>query len=152
MSTKEMLESARSELESNLYYLDRYAARLRRLRQEDGTAFEEPDDRAVEAIDLFVLRFLKTVDASTRRLFPSILRSLGEHDEGMALVDVLNRLEKLEWIADAEKWRVARDRRNQLTHEYPDAPQVRVAILESALELERAIQFDGGSILKRLSE
>ena len=151
MSPDDTLGSAKSEFDRNLYHLGRYANRLRALKLERHDAFAEPDDAAIEAIDLFVLRFLKSVDASTRRLFPAILRDQEEYDEGMALIDVLNRMEKLGWIAEAERWRTARERRNQLTHEYPDAPRIRVAILEAALELERSIQSDSRKILKRLS-
>jgi len=151
MSPDDTLASAMSEFDRNLYHLGRYANRLRKLELEHHDAFAEPDDATIEAIDLFVLRFLKTVDASTRRLFPAILREQEEYDEGMALIDVLNRMEKLGWIAEAEQWRAARERRNQVTHEYPDAPQIRVAILEAALELERSIQSDSRKIPKRLS-
>jgi len=151
MNTDAAIRGARSEFDRNLYHLGRYANRLRALKLERHDAFAVPDDAIIEAIDLFVLRFLKTVDASTRRLFPAILREQEEYEEGMALIDVLNRMEKLGWIAEAERWRAARERRNQVTHEYPDAPQIRVAILEAALELERSIQSDGRKILKRLS-
>ena len=144
------LAAVREELERNLYHLRRYAARVRDIHRASPVALTVPDDRAIEAIDQFVLRFLKTVDAVTRRLFPAIMARLGEYEDGMALIDVLNRLEKLGWIERAIDWRLARDLRNRLTHDYPEAPEMRRAILLSALDLEQKIQEDGERIRLRL--
>jgi hypothetical protein len=137
-------------MERNLYHLKRYAERLRALHTVRPQVLIDPDDDQIELIDSFVLRFLKTVDAATRRLFPALLKYLGEYEDGLALIDVLNRLEKLGWIAHAQEWRVARERRNQLTHDYPDAPEIRRAILLSALDLTQSIQADGERIKARL--
>lgn len=38
----------------------------------------------------------------------------------MALIDVLNRLEKLELLKSSDEWIEYRKLRNTLTHEYPD--------------------------------
>ncbi|MCI0724048.1 MAG: hypothetical protein L0338_34575, partial [Acidobacteria bacterium] len=57
---------------------------------------------------------------------------------------------KLGWIGSALEWRTARERRNQLTHDYPDAPEIRRTILRSALDLEERIQEDGKRIIERL--
>lgn len=121
------------------------------MQEERPESLSDPTDSEIESIDLFVLRFLKTVDASTRRLFPAILEHLGEYDEIMSLIDMLNRLEKLGWIEHSKDWRLARERRNQLTRDYPEAPEVRRAILLSALDLTRKIGKDGEQVLKRLT-
>ncbi len=142
------LAAARDELERNLYHLRRYGARVRDL--DRAGALIQADDGAIEAIDQFVLRFLKTVDAATRRLFPAVMAHLGEHEDGMSLIDVLNRLEKLGWIVRAGDWRAARDLRNRLTHDYPEAPELRRAFLLQALDLEEKVQADGERIRLRL--
>jgi len=72
------------------------------------------------------------------------------YEGGLALIDVLNRLEKLGWITGVQQWQVARERRNQPTHDYPDAPEIRRAILLSALALAQSIQADGERIKARL--
>ncbi|MBA2592411.1 MAG: hypothetical protein M3495_12900 [Pseudomonadota bacterium] len=95
MTEEPRLVAAREEIERNLYHLRRYAARVRDIDRASPVALTDPDDRAIEAIEQFVLRFLKTVDAATRRLFPVLMAHLGEHEDGMPLIDVLNRLEKL---------------------------------------------------------
>ncbi|MGH8590456.1 MAG: hypothetical protein ACREXX_14325 [Gammaproteobacteria bacterium] len=146
MTEEPRLVAAREELERNLYHLRRYAARVRDIDSASPATLTDPDDRAIEAIDQFVLRFLKTVDAATRRL----LAHLGEHEDGIPLIDVLNRLEKLRWIERAIDWRLARDLRNRLTHDYPEAPETRRAILLSALDLDQKIQEDGERIRLRL--
>ncbi|MGH8586520.1 MAG: hypothetical protein ACREWE_10175 [Gammaproteobacteria bacterium] len=108
MTEEPRLVAAREEIERNLYHLRRYAARIRDIDRASPGTLTDPDDRAIEAIDQFVLRFLKTVDAATRRLFPAVMAHLGEHEDGMPLIDVLNRLEKLGWIERAIDWRCAR--------------------------------------------
>ncbi|MGH8479045.1 MAG: hypothetical protein ACREXK_05580 [Gammaproteobacteria bacterium] len=150
MTEEPRLVAAREELERNLYHLRRYAARVRDIDRADPGTLTDPDDRAIEAIDQFVLRFWKTVDAATRRLFPAVMAHLGEHEDGMPLIDVLNRLEKLRWIERAIDWRLARDLRNRLTHDYPEAPETRRAILLSALDLAQKIQEDVERIRLRL--
>jgi hypothetical protein len=150
MTATPRLAAALLELERNLYHLRRYAVRLRDIERDRPDLLTTPDDRAVEAIDQFVLRFLKIVDATTRRLFPIVLATLGEREEAMPLIDVLNRMEQLGYLERAIDWRLARDLRNQLTHDYPDAPQKRHAILLAALESAQAIERDGQRILARL--
>lgn len=150
MNTEARLQTALAELEKNRHHLGRYASRVRELAQSRPEVLSDPDDSQTEAIDQFVFRFLKTVDAVTRRLFPSLLARLGEYDDAWSLIDVLNRLEKLGWIQSAADWRVARERRNQLMHEYPDAPEIRRALLVSALDLTDRTLADCNEILKRL--
>jgi glycine cleavage system H lipoate-binding protein len=54
------------------------------------------------------------------KLFPSILRELEEYKNSMALIDVLNKLEKLELLKSSDKWIDYKKLRNSLTHEYPN--------------------------------
>jgi len=54
------------------------------------------------------------------KLLPQILVTLMEYQSSMSLKDVLNKLEKLELIPSALRWKEYRELRNVLTHEYPD--------------------------------
>ena len=78
------------------------------------------DVEKIKTIDSFIYRFTKIQDKMGDKLFPSILRNLEEYKNSMALVDVLNRLEKLELLANSDKWIDYRKLRNSLTHEYPN--------------------------------
>ena len=78
------------------------------------------DFEKVKTIDSFVYRFMKLQDMMGDKLFRIFLDEIGEYNEGMSLLDVLDRLEKLGVIEDAMAWMTYRKLRNRLTHEYPD--------------------------------
>ncbi len=77
------------------------------------------DIEKVKTLDSFIFRFIKIQDIMGRKLFPLVLRYLQEYDETMSLLDILNKLEKLEIIDSTDKWIDYRNLRNSLTHEYP---------------------------------
>ena len=59
---------------------------------------------------------------------------MGEYKDNMSLIDILDKLEKLEIINDADHWINYRTIRNKLTHEYPNNQDeviegIRLAIL-----------------------
>ena len=70
--------------------------------------------------DQFLYRFSQLQDTLGRKLFPLILEGLGEYDQGMAFIDMLNRLERLQIIDSAQQWLDLREIRNLVTHEYPE--------------------------------
>ena len=78
------------------------------------------DKEKIKTIDAFIFRFIKLQDFMGDKLFKEILKSVGEYKDSMSLIDVLDKLEKLEIINDSDKWINFRILRNKLTHEYPD--------------------------------
>ena len=81
------------------------------------------------AIDTLTNRFAKLQDLMGARLFDLCLNTLGENTDGMSMIDKANKLEKLHLIDDAHTWTDLRKIRNNLTHEYPDQPEVAAEIL-----------------------
>jgi hypothetical protein len=79
-------------------------------------SFENED--SVLAIDSFIFRYLKLQDHLGSKLFPEVLKKVGEYSDSMPLIDVLDKLEKISLIPSSEKWMNYRDIRNQITHEY----------------------------------
>ena len=73
----------------------------------------------VKTIDSFIYRFIKIQDRMGDKLFPEFLNLLQEYKSNMALIDVLNDLERLGILNKAEEWIDYRKLRNNLTHEYP---------------------------------
>ncbi len=73
--------------------------------------------------DMLTTRFGKLQDTIGARIFSMILESLLETSGGETLtfIDKLNRLEKIDYLDDANWWIELRDIRNQLTHDYPDS-------------------------------
>lgn len=80
-------------------------------------------DDEVSYIDQFLFRFAKLQDAMGQKLFRTILVYLKEDVEGKPFIDILNLMEKINLIDDANAWKQLRDDRNELSHNYEDEPE-----------------------------
>lgn len=78
------------------------------------------DDEKVKTIDAFLFRFIKIQDLIGNKLFRQVLDRIGEYQDSMSMLDVLDRMEKLGLIVSADQWMDYRNLRNVLAHEYPD--------------------------------
>ena len=78
------------------------------------------------------------------KFFKEFLMLIGNYKTNMSMLDVLDRLEKLEMIEDANAWLMYRNLRNTLTHEYPDNEAEIISGIKIALdvffEIERIYQ------------
>ncbi len=88
----------------------------------DMSAGDLEDLARVKTIDAFLFRFIKIQDMMGHKLFREVLDAVGEYDESMSMLDVLDRLEKLGLIKSTEQWLDYRNLRNLVAHEYPDRP------------------------------
>jgi thymidine kinase len=68
-------------------------------------------------IDQFVFRFSKLQDTMGEKLFATMMYLLGEDFSKKPLIDLLNRLEKMELLS-TDDWLYLRKMRNIVTHEY----------------------------------
>ena len=78
------------------------------------------DFEKLKTIDTFIYRFIKLQDLVGNKLFKLFLDEIGEYQDNMSLLDVLDKLERFKIISDSKKWMYYRKLRNQLTHEYPN--------------------------------
>ena len=78
------------------------------------------DKERIKTIDAFIFRFIKLQDFMGDKLFKELIKRVGEYKDNMSLIDVLDKLEKLEIIDNTDKWLSFRAIRNKLTHEYPN--------------------------------
>jgi len=103
-----------------------------------------PDDfintERVKVIDAFLFRFIKIQDLMGNKLFREVLDHLGEYDDSMSTLDVLDRMEKLEFIESADVWMDYRNLRNVLTHEYPDNKDVMIQGVKTAVQVFIAME------------
>ncbi len=97
----------------------------------DEKTFQNPEK--VETIDSFIFRFSKLQDSIGEKLFPLTLEFLGEEVRNKPFIDILNRLEKLELIESAQKWKELRELRNVLTHTYPWETEIIIDTVKIAL-------------------
>ncbi len=92
------------------------------------------DPEKVKTIDSFIFRFVKLQDLIGQKLFKLYLDVVGELQDDMSFLDVLDRLEKLHIIKDSDRWFGFRRLRNELTHEYPDNESEIIEGITLALE------------------
>ena len=92
-------------------------------------------------VNSFLFNFSKLQDKIGAKLFKKALYELKEIDSySMAMIDVLNRLEKLEIIDNSNAWDRLREVRNILAHEYPLDIDERVENIQLALDGYRELK------------
>jgi len=96
-----------------------------------------PQDRRL--LDQFAYRYTRLQDDMGARLFPAVLRALGEEIAAMPVLDRLNRLEQLGWLPAAEEWIDLRHIRNEFTHDYPETTGERFSRLQLATQAARRL-------------
>ncbi|MBU6140307.1 MAG: hypothetical protein KGP29_01945 [Proteobacteria bacterium] len=92
------------------------------------------DQKNMNMVDAFMLRFVKLQDVMGAKIFKFLLNALGENCGNMSVLDMLDRLEKLEIIPSADEWMEFRKKRNELTHEYPQNEESVLAGIKMALD------------------
>ena len=114
------LKDAWRECERNAYYLCQALVLLDPIMPLTASRYEQLTDEQIRELDQFILRFAKLQDGIGNHLLPSLLSYFQEPYEDRPMLDKLNRLEKLGFFEDVEKWQASRKTRNKFTHDYPD--------------------------------
>ena len=102
--------------------------------------YQNLTDDEVEHIDQYLFRFAKLQDAIGKKLFKWILLSLDEDVEGLAFVDILNKMEKLSLLESSNQWRELRELRNEISHQYDDDPTEMAIALNNLLNMKVNIE------------
>jgi len=90
----------------------------------DVEKYENLTDDEVEHIDQFLFRFAKLQDTIGDKLFGTLLMILQEENiKNSPFLDILNRLEQLEILANKDVWIELRKIRNDISHHYDDDSQ-----------------------------
>lgn len=81
-------------------------------------------------LDQLAYRFSKLQDSMGMKLLPMLL-DLAEEPlpQETPFAEKLQRLERLGALESVDRWRQLREIRNQLAHEYEDAPAIKAAVL-----------------------
>jgi hypothetical protein len=88
----------------------------------------------VQDWDQLILRLTKLQDTMGSRLFAATLEVLQEPYDDWPMIDRLNRLEKLGYLASVEEWQRLRVIRNRFAHDYPEDDALKAAYLNEAAE------------------
>ena len=133
MNLKERFKVINDELKRHFVQIDNVIEDIENWMPLSDKDFE--DKIKISEIDSFIFRYSKIQDKIGTKFFPLVLEVLGEYDEQLAFIDILNKLEKLGLIESAEVWFEYSELRNQLTHEYPNE------IDDIKQELEKAVIY-----------
>ena len=129
------------KLRLRLQFLARVVRReCKHLNTTDQRLFDEPftaprvasletDPDLAERVEAFVARFARLQDTLGDKLLPALLAALGETPG--AVVDNLDRAERLGLLESADEWLTMRKLRNQMIHEYVEDPVVLSDALQS---------------------
>lgn len=86
-------------------------------------------------VNSFLFNYMKIQDKIGVKLLRTILFELKElDDETLPMIDILNRLEKLQLIESAGQWDTLREIRNAIAHEYPLDMEERLENITMAIE------------------
>jgi hypothetical protein len=103
-------------------------------------------------LDQFAYRYTRLQDDMGNKLFPASLRMLGEDIAQMPAIDRFNRLEQLGWLASADAWLELRKIRNEFSHDYPEAVEIRYAKTNLAIEAAHQILVTLKALKQHLNE
>lgn len=85
--------------------------------------FLQMEPEKMSYFDQLIFRFSKLQDSMGKKLFPSLLNYLEEDTRGIPFIDILEKLEELQFLESKDKWIQLRETRNIVTHEYPFVTQ-----------------------------
>lgn len=110
------------------------------LQETDSRLFADPmtldslqkielDPVLAERLDAFVGRFGRLQDNLGDKLLPQLLDAMAEKTG--AVIENLDRAEKLGWIESADVWLEMRKLRNQMVHEYIEDMNILISALKA---------------------
>ena len=98
----------------------------------DPALVESLEDGQRTLLDQAAYRYMKLQDALGEKVLPALLAlTLDPLPPEAPFAQKLQRLERLGAIPSAAGWRLLREVRNSLAHDYPDHPDVQAALLNS---------------------
>jgi len=110
------------------------------------------NENFIEHIDQYLFRFSKLQDTMGNKLFKSVLLYLDEDIENLSFLDILNKLEKLQFITSAQDWRLLREVRNELAHEYNDNAEEMSLKLNKIFDLKKTIENIYNNFISKLKQ
>ncbi len=110
----------------------------------------ETDIDLAEQVEAFVGRFSRMQDTLGDKLLPTLLTALGE--QTAAVIDNLDRAERLGWINSADEWLTMRNLRNQMVHEYVEDPLVLLSALQTGHSFVPILITSANNMLKEIEK
>jgi hypothetical protein len=129
-----------------------HAAVLAQAAQSLPGRFEAGDVAGIgvevrRTLDQLAYRFMKLQDGLGEKVLPGLLTAtLDPLPPHATFAEKLQRLERLGAVPSAEDWRLLREVRNSLAHEYPENPALQAAALTRLLAGVRSLLSVWGQV------
>lgn len=145
------------DIQVRLSFLSRVIRKeIKHLRYSEQRAFNQPfdverarslmvDETLAESVEAYTSRFCRLQDTLGDKLLPTWLTALGERTG--AVIDNLDKAEKLGMLRSADEWLTIRQLRNQMIHEYVESPEILANALETAHRYQQELIAFGQSVL-----
>jgi len=115
------------------------------------TGYEALDDDHFSYLDQFLYRFSKLQDSIGQKLFKAVLSYKKEDVSNKSFIDIMNRLEQLEYLQDVDAWFILRDTRNQLAHDYEDDVDELIMIINRIFDKKELLEKYFETIISKLA-
>lgn len=86
-------------------------------------SYAKLDKKYVQAIDQYLFRFSKLQDTIGNKVFKTIMSIYEDNIQEIPFIDLLNKLEKMEFLTSSKEWTNLRQMRNDISHQYEDEPE-----------------------------
>lgn len=120
------------EIEKHIETLDYETKKLKELNlvPENLDNYEN-----IVLLDAFIFRFIKLKSAIGEKLFPIFFEILtGKSHTEVTFIDILNTLEKYDFLENTDEWNKLRKLRNEFVHIYPWETELKLEAVKKALE------------------
>lgn len=104
-------QELRERLSREFDICDRHIQRIEEALEAMGTdipmsieCYANLDENQIRCMDQFIFRFSKLQDAMEAKIFRYVLEYLDEDITTLPMRDILNRLERYQFIESAEEW------------------------------------------------
>lgn len=118
----EKLDKIFYECDKHIQRLNSASKNMSKFMPLDSEKYTKLKDEEIVYIDQYLFRFAKLQDAMGQKLFKVILLFLKEDIQGKPFIDILNLLEKINLLDNANSWKELRDDRNELAQNYENEP------------------------------
>lgn len=112
-----------NECKKHKLRIEKSYAKVKNIFPLSASKYEKLSDDEVEAIDQYLFRFSKLQDTLGMKLFKMIVSDYVDSIDELTFFDILNTLEKIGVLEDANVWKRLRSIRNDIAHQYDDEPQ-----------------------------
>ncbi|MBN2782345.1 MAG: hypothetical protein JXQ66_03795 [Campylobacterales bacterium] len=130
----EKLEKIFFECDMHLKRMQSAAKKMSSMMPLDEKSYINLTEDEIEHIDQFLFRFSKLQDVMGQKLFKTILVFLSEDIDGKPFIDILNIMEKLYLLDNSNDWKILREDRNELAHNYENEPENMSIVLNNLYE------------------